>query len=53
MRMLEMSPEPEVADLGLMTRFGSGVSALSVFEGGSAGGGRSVTREERASGSCS
>jgi hypothetical protein len=31
--MLEMSPELEVADLGLMTRFGSGVSALSPFEG--------------------
>ena len=33
MRMLEMSPELEVADLGLMTRFGSGVSALRPFEG--------------------
>jgi hypothetical protein len=30
--MLEMSPELEVADLGLMTRFGNGVSALSPFE---------------------
>jgi hypothetical protein len=31
--MLETSPEVEVADLGLLTRFGSGVSALSPFEG--------------------
>jgi hypothetical protein len=31
--MLETSPELEVADLGLLTRFGSGVSALSPFEG--------------------
>jgi hypothetical protein len=31
--MLEMSPELEVADLGLLTRYGSGVSALSPFEG--------------------
>jgi hypothetical protein len=31
--MLEMSPELEVADLGLLTRFGSGVSALRPFEG--------------------
>jgi len=31
--MLETSPEMEVADLGLLTRFGSGVSALSPFEG--------------------
>jgi hypothetical protein len=30
--MLETIAEPEVADLGLMTRFGSGVSALSPFE---------------------
>lgn len=29
---VEASPEPGVADLGLMTRFGSGVSALSPFE---------------------
>jgi hypothetical protein len=31
--MLETSPEVEVADIGLLTRFGSGVSALSPFEG--------------------
>jgi hypothetical protein len=31
--MLETIPELEVADLGLLTRFGSGVSALSPFEG--------------------
>jgi hypothetical protein len=31
--MLETSPELEVADLGLLTRFGNGVSALSPFEG--------------------
>jgi hypothetical protein len=31
--MLETSPELEVADLGLLARFGSGVSALSPFEG--------------------
>jgi hypothetical protein len=29
---VEKSPGPEVADLGLLTRFGSGVSALSPFE---------------------
>jgi hypothetical protein len=31
--MFETSPELEVADIGLLTRFGSGVSALSPFEG--------------------
>jgi hypothetical protein len=31
--MLETSPELEVADLGLLTRYGNGVSALSPFEG--------------------
>jgi hypothetical protein len=31
--MLETSPELEVADLGLLTRFGNGVSQLSPFEG--------------------
>jgi hypothetical protein len=31
--MLETSPEVEAADLGLLARFGSGVSALSPFEG--------------------
>jgi hypothetical protein len=30
--MLDTSPEVEVADIGLLTRFGSGVSALSPFE---------------------
>jgi hypothetical protein len=31
--MVETSPELEVADLGLLTRFGNGVSQLSPFEG--------------------
>jgi hypothetical protein len=31
--MLDTSPELEVADLGLLTRFGNGVSQLSPFEG--------------------
>jgi hypothetical protein len=31
--MLEISAERKVADLGLLTRYGSGVSALSPFEG--------------------